>query len=55
MVLFTVTDQIDAPAGTVEPYIWKKKRIKLVHFWLVVSSENAQTTMEEPRLGFQIG
>jgi hypothetical protein len=24
-------------------------------FWLVVSSENAQLTMEEPELGFQIG
>jgi hypothetical protein len=25
------------------------------HFWLVVSSENVQTTMEEPELGFQFG
>jgi hypothetical protein len=25
------------------------------NFWLVVSSENAQLTMEEPELGFQIG
>jgi hypothetical protein len=32
--------------------------VKLVaptHFLLVVSSENAQLTMEEPELGFQIG
>jgi hypothetical protein len=26
-----------------------------VNFWLVVSSENAQLTMEEPELGYQIG
>jgi hypothetical protein len=32
-----------------------KKVAQEQHFWLVVSSENAQTTMEEPELGFQIG
>jgi hypothetical protein len=29
--------------------------LQLQHFWLVVSSENAQTTMEEPELGLQFG
>jgi hypothetical protein len=32
---------------------WKNKNKNI--FWLVVSPENAQTTMEEPELGFQIG
>jgi hypothetical protein len=33
----------------------KIRKYMIQHFWLVVSSKNAQLTMEEPELGFQIG
>jgi hypothetical protein len=59
-LLFIVTDQIDSPAGTVEPYNNKRNHdTQNIHiddikynFLLVVSSENAQLTMEEPELGY---